>query len=70
MDLAQMYTASPDWLKLLWIVLPSATIYGVARIWGAVRLKALAAPPPRDPPAEVAEVAWVEMKDREEERHA
>ncbi len=34
MNFTQIYMASPDWLKLAWIVLPCATIYGMARVWG------------------------------------
>lgn len=30
MDLTQMYMTSPDWLKLLWTVLPHVTIWVVA----------------------------------------
>lgn len=30
MDLTQMYMTSPDWLKLLWTVLPHVSIWVVA----------------------------------------
>ncbi len=30
MDLTQMYMTSPDWLKLLWTVLPHVTIWVIS----------------------------------------
>ena len=39
MDLTQIYMASPDWLKLVWIVMPWITVYGLARLWRDVRVR-------------------------------
>ena len=32
MDLTQMYLASPDYIKLIWITVPFLTAYGVVRL--------------------------------------
>ncbi len=53
--MSDMYIASPDWLKLAWIVLPCATIYGVAWIWGRVRMKTT-------PTATLPETPWLEVQ--------
>lgn len=43
MNLTDMYTASPDWLKLIWIVSPSLTAITLMGIWAYVRIKVLQA---------------------------
>lgn len=43
MNLTDMYTASPDWLKLIWIVSPSLTAITLMGIWAYVRVKTLQA---------------------------
>nr|WP_316654514.1 hypothetical protein [uncultured Gellertiella sp.] len=53
--MSDMYIASPDWLKLAWIVLPCATICGVAWIWGRGRVEV-------PPEIRAREAEWVELR--------
>lgn len=40
MDLAQIYMASPDWIKALMVLLPFATVYATARLFAPRRVAA------------------------------
>lgn len=46
MNLTDMYTASPDWLKLLMILSPCLTAIALMSIWAHVRLKTLTSTDP------------------------
>lgn len=63
--IAQMYVASADWLKTIFVLAPWLTIYAVARVWANVKLHSFL---PKD--ADPDYLAYRQTKIRERQHEA